>query len=335
MPFSTDTKRKGVLKGTTISTRKLTVRQFAVCVSSPQLALLPHSGPPSGLLLSLLLPYRNLCLLLLILLLCLLPINTCLLYLFIRWGKAYTCESSLQFLSGRGGSTWKEAVFLWHFIRVWKTGIVCLCVWSCGCLTFSYFSKWVNPQPILHSKTLGGFSSVSFPWDHETSIKKRFAFSVSKLSVLRQEPRKQQSSHRPSEFVQCFPAQPPAGECSTGIQDGIPPWTSSVLPWASVSTTWSYQLLILMFLRWKQAASLGPVPSCTLVAHFSSVCLNGVSLFRHLATQWHLGYFQVLTTVNKVVINKVHMQFLLRHSLYCSGIKGCDHRILQQEHAWF
>lgn len=107
-----------------------------------------------------------------------------------------------------------------------------ICVWS-------YFSKWVNPQPILHSKTLGGFSSVSFPWDHETSIKKRFAFSVSKLSVLRQEPRKQQSSHRPSEFVQCFPAQLPAGECSTGIQDGIPPWTSSVLPWASVSTTWS------------------------------------------------------------------------------------------------
>lgn len=221
------------LEGTTISMRKLTVRRCLRLFSPACSPLTLRSTfrftakPPA-------LPYRNLCLLLLILLLCLLPIHTCLSYLFIRWGKAYTCETSLQFLSGRGGSTWKEAAFLWHFIRCGKWGL-----WSCGCLTFSYFSKWVNPQPILHSKILGGFSSVNFPWDHETSIRKRFAFSVSKLSVLRQEPRIHQSSHCPSEFVRCFPAQLPAGECSTGIQGGIPPWASSVPPWASVSTTWS------------------------------------------------------------------------------------------------
>lgn len=29
------------------------------------------------------------------------------------------------------------------------------------------------------------------------------------------------------------------------------------------------------------------------------------------------------------------MQFLLRHKLHYSGIKGRDHRILWQEHAWF
>lgn len=90
-----------------------------------------------------------------------------------------------------------------------------------------------------------------------------------------------------------------------------------------------------MFLGWKQAASLGPVPSCTWIARFSPVCLDRLSLFRHLPTQWHLGCCQVLATVNQVATNKVHMQFLLRHKLHYSGIKGCDHRILRQEHAWF
>lgn len=121
------------LEGTTITLRKLTVRQFAVCGSSPQLAPLPQlrsifqfTANPSAL------PYRNLYLLLLILLLCLLPINTCLLYLLIRWGKPMHVRPHCSFCVV--GSSFPEA------FRVWRKGdCASLCVIVRLCSFFIVF----------------------------------------------------------------------------------------------------------------------------------------------------------------------------------------------------
>lgn len=82
-----DTQRKGVLRKNQNCNENInSARKFIVCLSSPQLTPpLPHASPSSSLTSNpLALPYRNLYLLLLILLLCLLPINTCLLYLLTR-----------------------------------------------------------------------------------------------------------------------------------------------------------------------------------------------------------------------------------------------------------
>lgn len=87
---------------------------------------------------------------------------------------------------------------------------------------------------------------MNSPWGHETSIRKRFSFSVSKLSVLRQSPANSRAAIArlslygallPNSLLANAQSNPrcPLLHWHSGWR---PPWTSSALLWASVSTAW-------------------------------------------------------------------------------------------------